>query len=124
MSKIKKNDAVIVIAGRSKGTIGNVLQVVDSSTLLVSGVNYVNKCVKANPQKNIKGGIEKREAVINISNVAIYNEQKKKADKIGYKFLEDGSKVRFFKSTGEVIDKPKTTAKPKATAKAKDKASK
>jgi large subunit ribosomal protein L24 len=109
MSKIKKNDKVIVIAGRSKGTIGNVLKVVDSSTLLVSGVNVVNKCVKANPQKGIKGGIEKREAVINISNISIYNEQKKKADKIGYKFLDDGTKVRFYKSTGEVMDKKKSS---------------
>ena len=115
MSKIKKNDKVIVVAGRSKGTIGNVLKIVDNNTLLVSGVNVVNKCVKANPQKGIKGGIEKREAVINISNLAIYNEQKKKADKIGYKFLEDGAKVRFYKSTGEVMDKKKISKANKAS---------
>ena len=114
MSKIKKNDSVIVIAGRSKSKIGTVLNVVSESKLLVSGVNYVNKCVKANPQKNIKGGIEKKEAVIDVSNVAIYNEQNKKADKVGYKFLEDGTKVRYFKSTGEVIDNTKAAAKSKA----------
>jgi large subunit ribosomal protein L24 len=106
--KIKKNDKVIVIAGRSKGTVGQVLNVVNDESLFVSGVNIVNKCVKANPQKGIKGGIEKKEAIINISNVAIYNEQTKKADKIGYKFLEDGAKVRFFKSSGEVLDRVKS----------------
>tara|TARA_E500000178_G_C16749903_1_gene629910 strand:- start:403 stop:723 length:321 start_codon:yes stop_codon:yes gene_type:complete len=105
MSKIKKNDKVKVIAGRSKGAVGSVLEVLDSERLLVSGVNMVSKCVKPNPQKAIKGGIEKREGSINISNVAIYNDQTNKIDKVGYKFLENGKKVRIFRSTNEVIDK-------------------
>ena len=104
MSKIKKNDKVKVIAGRSKGSVGVVLRVIDKGRLLVSGVNLVSKSVKPNPQKNIKGGIEKIEASIDVSNVAIYNEQTKKIDRVGYKFLDDGKKVRVFRSTGEVID--------------------
>ncbi len=103
MSRLKRNDKVIVIAGRSKGTIGVVLQVLDESRLLVSGVNIVHKHVKANPQKGVKGGIEKKESSIHVSNVAIYNEQKKKRDQVGFKVLEDGKKVRIFKSTSEVI---------------------
>lgn len=103
MSKLKRNDRVIVIAGRSKGTVGVVLRVLDESRLLVSGVNIVHKHVKANPQKGVKGGIENKESSIHVSNVAIYNEQKKKRDHIGFKILEDGKKVRILKSTGEVI---------------------
>lgn len=103
MSKLKKNDSVIVIAGRSKGTIGAITQVIDEQKLVVSGVNMVSKTVKPDPNKNVKGGIEKREASIQVSNVAIYNPQTKKRDKVGYKLLDDGKKVRIYKSTGEVI---------------------
>ena len=103
MLRLKRNDKVIVIAGRSKGTIGSILQVLGEDRLLVSGVNMVHKHVKPNPQKGVKGGIEKRESSIHVSNVAIYNEQMKKPDHVGYKTLKDGKKVRVFKSTGEVI---------------------
>ena len=103
MSKLKRNDKVIVTAGRSKGTVGSVLKVIDEQKLIVSGVNIVSKAVKPDPNKGIKGGIEKREACIDVSNLAIYNPQTSKKDKVCYKFLKDGKKVRVYKSTGEVI---------------------
>ena len=103
MSKLKKNDKVIVIAGRSKGTVGSVLKVLENNRLIVAGANMVSKAVKPNPNKNIKGGIEKKEAWIDASNVAAYNPQTSKKDKVGYKILKDGKKVRVYKSTGEVI---------------------
>jgi large subunit ribosomal protein L24 len=103
MRKIKKNDDVIVIAGKDKGSRGNVLQVLDDR-LLVSGVNKVKKHQKPNPVKGEAGGIVEKEMSIHVSNVAIYNASSKKADRVGAKTLEDGRKVRVFKSSGEVID--------------------
>jgi len=103
MRKIKKNDDVIVIAGKDKGSRGNVLQVLDDR-LLVSGVNKVKKHQKLNPVKGEAGGIVEKEMSIHVSNVAIYNASSKKADRVGAKTLEDGRKVRVFKSSGEVID--------------------
>jgi len=102
MSKIKKNDDVIIIAGKDKGNRGSVLRVLDDK-LLVSGVNKVKKHQKPNPVKGVSGGIVEMEMPISVSNVAIYNAATKKADRIGTKFLEDGRKVRVFKSSGEVI---------------------
>ena len=102
MSKIKKNDDVIIIAGKDKGNRGSVLRVLEDK-LLVSGVNKVKKHQKPNPVKGVGGGIVEMEMPIHVSNVAIYNASAKKADRIGTKFLEDGSKVRVFKSSGEVI---------------------
>jgi large subunit ribosomal protein L24 len=102
MSKIKKNDDVIIIAGKDKGNRGSVLRVLEDK-LLVSGVNKVKKHQKPNPVKGVSGGIVEMEMPISISNVAIYNAATKKADRIGTKFLEDGRKVRVFKSSGEVI---------------------
>lgn len=105
MWKIKSGDQVIVIAGKSKGAIGTVLRVLKAKDrVLVEGVNMVKKHVKPNPQQGIEGGIVQREASIHVSNVAIYNPNTKKADRVGFRFLEDGKKVRFFKSTQEVID--------------------
>ena len=103
MRKIKKNDDVIVIAGKDKGNRGNVVRVLDDR-LLVSGVNKVKKHQKPNPVKGDAGGIVEIEMSIHASNVAIYNATSKKADRVGIKTLEDGRKVRIFKSSGEVID--------------------
>jgi large subunit ribosomal protein L24 len=103
MRKIKKNDDVIVIAGKDKGSRGNVLHVL-GDRLLVSGVNKARKHQKPNPVKGDAGGIVEMEMSIHASNVAIYNTALKKADRVGIKTLEDGRKVRIFKSSGEVID--------------------
>ena len=103
MRKIRKNDDVIVIAGKDKGNRGNVVRVLDDR-LLVSGVNKVKKHQKPNPVKGDAGGIVELEMSIHASNVAIYNATSKKADRVGIKTLEDGRKVRVFKSSGEVID--------------------
>ena len=102
MSKIKKNDDVIIIAGKDKGNRGSVLRVLEDK-LLVSGVNKVKKHQKPNPVKGVSGGIVEMEMPIHVSNVAIYNAATKKADRIGTKLLDDGRKVRVFKSNGEVI---------------------
>ena len=102
MRKIKKNDDVIIIAGKDKGNRGNVLSVLDDK-VLVSGINKVKKHQKPNPVKGVAGGIVEIEKPIHISNVAIYNAATKKADRVGVKSLEDGRKVRVFKSSGEVI---------------------
>ena len=103
MLKIKKNDDVIVIAGKDKGNRGSVLRVV-GDRLLVSGINKVKKHQKPNPAKGQTGGIVTMEMSIHASNVAIYNAAAKKADRVGIKTLEDGRKVRIFRSNGEVID--------------------
>lgn len=102
MRKIKKNDDVIVIAGKDKGSRGSVLNVLDDH-VLVGGINKVKKHQKPNPVKGVAGGIVEMEKPIHISNVAIYNAATKKADRVGVKSLEDGRKVRVFKSSGEVI---------------------
>ncbi len=102
MRKIKKNDEVIIIAGKDKGNRGSVLNVLDDK-VLVSGVNKVKKHQKPNPVKGVAGGIVEIEKPIHISNVAIYNAATKKADRVGVKSLEDGRKVRVYKSSGEVI---------------------
>lgn len=103
MRKIKKNDDVIVIAGKDKGSRGNVLQVL-GDYLLVAGINKVKKHQKPNPVKGLSGGIVEKELPVHVSNVAIYNAAAKKADRVGIKSLEDGRKVRVFKSSGEMID--------------------
>jgi large subunit ribosomal protein L24 len=103
MNKIKKNDDVIVITGKDKGSRGNVLSVLDNDRVLVAGINKVKKHQKPNPVKGTSGGIVEIEKPIHISNIAIYNATTKKADRVGVKQLEDGRKVRVFKSNGEVI---------------------
>ncbi|MEO6423374.1 MAG: 50S ribosomal protein L24 [Candidatus Nitrotoga sp.] len=103
MRKIKKNDDVIVLAGKDRGNRGSVLRVM-GDRLLVSGVNFVKKHQKPNPVKGLPGGIVPMEQTIHVSNVAIYNSISNKADRVGVKILEDGRKVRVFKSNGEVID--------------------
>mgnify|MGYP003395355449 CR=1 FL=1 len=103
MRKIKKNDDVIVIAGKDKGNRGNVLSVL-GDYLLVAGINKVKKHQKPNPVKGLAGGIVEQESKIHISNVAVFNAAANKGDRIGIKTLEDGRKVRVFKSNGEVVD--------------------
>ena len=104
MMKIKRDDEVIVIAGKDKGKRGKVIKNLNNGRYLVSGVNMVKKHVKPNPQAGQQGGIVEKEAAIQVSNVAIFNPETQKADRVGIKILEDGKKVRFFKSNNEVID--------------------
>jgi large subunit ribosomal protein L24 len=103
MRKIKKGDNVIVIAGRDKGKRGSVTQTVDDEHVVVAGVNQVKKHMRPNPMKNQQGGIVTKEIPIHVSNVAVYNPVTQKADRIGFRTLNDGRKVRFYKSNGEVL---------------------
>jgi large subunit ribosomal protein L24 len=103
MRKIKKGDNVIVLAGRDKGKRGDVTRVVDADHVVVAGVNQVKKHQRPNPMKGEQGGIVTRDMPIHVSNVAVYNPVTKKADRVGFRTLEDGRKVRFFKSNGELI---------------------
>ncbi|MDI3325175.1 50S ribosomal protein L24 [Pontibacterium granulatum] len=103
MRKIRRDDEVIVIAGKDKGKRGKVMRVLDNDKVVVSGINMVKKHTKPNPMLGKAGGIVEKEAALAVSNVAIFNPQSGKGDRVGFKLLEDGSKVRIFKSTGEVI---------------------
>ena len=103
MLKIKSEDEVIILAGKDKGKRGKVRRVLDNNKVLVSGVNMVKKHTKPNPQAGVAGGIVEKEAPIQVSNVAIFNPDSNKADRVGFK-VEGDSKVRIFKSSGEVID--------------------
>jgi len=104
MQRIKKGDDVIVIAGRDKGKRGNVLRVLDDTRALVDNVNVVKKHKRGNPNTGETGGIIEQEAPIQLSNLAIYNPATDKGDRVGFKVLDDGRKVRYFKSNGEVVD--------------------
>ena len=103
MRKIKKGDNVVVIAGRDKGKRGEVTHTVGPDYVLVAGINQVKRHTRPNPMQNQPGGIVTKEVPIHVSNVAIWNPVTRKADRIGFRMLEDGRKVRFFKSNGEVI---------------------
>jgi len=103
MNKIRKGDEVIVIAGKDKGRRGAVTQRVDEEHLLVEGINLAKKHVKPNPMKGVAGGIVDKAMPIHQSNVAIYNKDAGKADRVGIKTLQDGARVRVFKSSGEEI---------------------
>ncbi len=104
MQRIKKNDDVIVIAGRDKGKRGSVLKITNDGRALVDNINLVKRHTKGNPNTGQTGGIIEKEAPIQLSNIALYNPVTKKGDRIGFKALEDGRKVRYFKSNDEVID--------------------
>lgn len=104
MRKIRKGDDVIVIAGKDKGRRGTVLQVMVDDKLIIDGVNTVKKHQRPNPMKGTTGGIVEKSMPIHVSNVAVFNPATQKADRIGIKMLEDGRKVRFFKSNGEVLE--------------------
>jgi len=103
MAKIKKGDEVIVRTGKDKGKRGTVLRVL-GERVLVENVNKVKRHTRPNPARNVTGGIVEKEASIHISNVALYNASAKKGERVGYKSLEDGRKVRYFKGSGEVVD--------------------
>jgi large subunit ribosomal protein L24 len=103
MKRIKKGDDVIVTAGRSKGQRGHVLRVMEDR-LLVENVNMVKRHTKPDPGRQIPGGIVEKEATIHISNVALFNPATDKGDRIGFRTLEDGRKIRVFKSNGEAVD--------------------
>jgi large subunit ribosomal protein L24 len=103
MKRIRKNDQVIVIAGRDKGRKGAVTRV-DGERVWVENVNVVKRHQKPNPAKGLQGGIIEKEMPLHISNVALLNTTTDKADRVGFRTLEDGRKVRYFKSNNEVVD--------------------
>ena len=103
MEKIRKGDEIIVITGKDKGKRGTVLLRVDEDHVLVEGVNRAKKHVKPNPVKGVAGGIVDKDMPIHLSNVALFNPATKKADRVGFKALDDGRKVRVFKSNGELV---------------------
>jgi large subunit ribosomal protein L24 len=102
MRKIRKGDEIVVITGKDKGKRGTVLRVLDEK-VVVEGVNVAKKHQKPNPIRGVAGGIVEKTMPIAVSNVAIFNPASQKADRVGFKVLEDGRKVRVFKSSGEVI---------------------
>ena len=104
MEKIRKGDDVVVTTGKDKGKRGTVVRRVDAHHVVVEGVNRAKKHVKPNPIKGVAGGIVDKDMPIHISNVALFNPATKKADRVGFKSLEDGRKVRVFKSNGELVN--------------------
>lgn len=105
MNKIKKGDEIVVLTGKDKGKRGNVLRILpDKDRVLVENINVVKKHQKGNPQAGTPGGIIDKEMPIHISNVSLVNPATGKADRVGFKMLDDGRKVRCFKSNGEVVD--------------------
>jgi large subunit ribosomal protein L24 len=104
MEKIRKGDDVIVTTGKDKGKRGTVLRRVDDEHVLVEGVNRAKKHMKPNPVKGVAGGIVDKDMPIHISNVALFNSATKMADRVGFKLLDDGRKVRVFKSNGELVN--------------------
>lgn len=104
MEKIRKGDDVVVTTGKDKGKRGTVVRRVDTDHVVVEGVNRAKKHVKPNPIKGVAGGIVDKDMPIHISNVALFNPATKKADRVGFKSLEDGRKVRVFKSNGELVN--------------------
>lgn len=103
MRKIKKGDEVIVIAGKDKSRRGTVEKVLSNDKVIVKDINVAKHHVKPNPQKGISGGIVGKEAALNISNVALFNSETGKADRVGFR-VEDGKKIRFFKSNNKAVD--------------------
>ena len=104
MKKIRKGDKVMVLSGRDKGKQGTVLRVLADDRLLVDSVNVIKRHTKPNPNKGVTGGIIDKEAPIHVSNVALYNPATGKGERVGVRTMKDGSKVRYFKKSGEVAD--------------------
>ena len=104
MRKIRKGDDVIVTTGRDRGKRGTVLRLIGDEQVLVEGANRVKKHQRPNPMKGLTGGIVEKEMPLHISNVALFNPGTKKADRVGIRVLQDGKRVRFFKSNGETVD--------------------
>jgi large subunit ribosomal protein L24 len=104
MRRIRKDDEVIVITGKDKGRRGKITRVMNDDRVIVAGANLVKRHTKPNPARGIAGGIIEREAAIHISNVMLFNPLTKKGDRVGFRLLEDGRKVRYFKSNNEIVD--------------------
>jgi large subunit ribosomal protein L24 len=104
MSKILKGDQVIVNTGKDKGKRGTVSRILEGGLVIVEGVNLAKKHEKPNPMKGVAGGIIAKEMPIQISNIALFNAATEKADRVGYKVLKDGRKIRVYKSNGEAVD--------------------
>ena len=104
MNRIRKGDEVVVIAGKDKGKRGSILRVMSNGRIVVSDVNMVKRHTKPNPGRGVPGGIIEKEMSIDASNVMLYNPQTGKGDRVGFRTLEDKRKVRYFKSTSEVVD--------------------
>lgn len=104
MQRIRKGDEVVVISGRDKGKRGTVLRRVSADYLVVEGVNRVKKHQRPNPMKGVTGGIVDKDMPVHVSNIALFNPATQKADRVGFKELQDGRKVRVFKSNGEQVD--------------------
>ena len=104
MNKIKTGDDVIIIAGKDKGKRGSVLKILDNSRVVIEDANMAKKHVKPNPNAGESGGIIEKEMPLHTSNVAVFNSATGKADRVGIKVLEDGRRVRYFKSNNEVLD--------------------
>ncbi|MHB8742864.1 MAG: 50S ribosomal protein L24 [Sulfuricaulis sp.] len=104
MKKIRKGDKVVVLTGRDKGKQGTVLRVLENSRALVENVNIIKRHTKPNPNKGVTGGIIDKEAPIHLSNIALFNPATGKGERVGMRVMEDGTKVRYFKKSGEVAD--------------------
>lgn len=104
MNRIRKGDTVVIMVGKDRGRQGTVLRMLPGSRVVVEGLNLVKRHTKPNPQVGLQGGIVEREAPLDLSNVQIYNPTTQRPDRVGFRSLEDGRKVRFFKSNKEVID--------------------
>ena len=104
MRRIRKGDEVVVIAGKDKGKRGSILRVMSNGRVVVSDINMVKRHTKPNPGRGVPGGIIEKEMSIDASNVMLYNPQTGKGDRVGFRTLEDKRKVRYFKSTSEVVD--------------------
>ena len=103
MAKLKRDDEVIVIAGKDKGKRGTVRRIIDSDRVVVTGVNKIKKHAKPNPQAGVAGGIVEQEAPIQASNLAVFNSKSGKGERVGYR-VKDGKKVRVFKPSGDLVD--------------------
>ena len=104
MNKLKREDEVIVVTGKDKGKRGTISRIVGNDRVIVAGVNMVKRHTKPNPNAGQPGGIVEKEASLHISNVAIFNPETSKADRVGIKVLDDGVKKRVYKSNGKEID--------------------
>jgi len=104
MRKIRKGDDAVIVAGKDKGKRGSVLKILENDKVIVESCNMAKKHVKPNPNTGESGGIVEKEMPLHISNIALFNPVSNKADRVGIKTLEDGKKVRYFKSNNEVVD--------------------
>jgi large subunit ribosomal protein L24 len=104
MNKIRKGDEVHIVAGRDRGKRGLVLRIFPDQRVIVEGINLIKRHTKSNPQAGTPGGIIEKEAPLQISNIALFNPVTQKPDRVGFRSLQDGRKVRYFKSNGEVVD--------------------